>query len=291
MMKLGKYGVWTFVDGLPAAQAAAFAKELENWGYSALWIPEAVSREAFVSAGWLLANTTKLVVGTAIANIYARDPMAAACAQKALAEQSGGRFLLGLGVSHAPMVSMRGHAYQSPVKTMREYLKAMSQAPYMSVPPAEKPLTMIAALGPKMLELAKTDADGALPYNTTPEHTAQARKILGAGKLLCVEQKVILETNPATARAAGRKFIVHYLSLVNYRNLWKRLGFNEQDFENGGSDRLIDAVFAWGDEKAVRGRLQAHLDAGADHVSIQSVRNDGEMVIDAKGLKVLAPNK
>jgi probable F420-dependent oxidoreductase len=217
--------------------------------------------------------------------------MAAACAQKALAEQSGGRFLLGLGVSHAPMVGMRGHAYQSPVKTMRDYLKAMGQAPYMSVPPAEKPLTMIAALGPKMLELAKTDTDGALPYNSTPEHTAQARKILGAGKLLCVEQKVILETNPATARAAARKYIALYLPLENYRNLWKRLGFTEQDFDNGGSDRFIDAVFAWGDEKAVRGRLQAHLEAGADHVSIQAVRNDGEMVIDTKTLQVLAPNK
>jgi probable F420-dependent oxidoreductase len=289
-MKLGKFGVFTFLDGLRAPEAGAFAKRLETWGYSALWIPEAVGREAFVSSSWLLANTTRLVIGTAIANIYARDPMAAACAQKALVEQSNGRFLLGLGVSHAPLVSMRGHAYQSPVKTMRDYLKAMGPAPYMAVPPAEKPLTLIAALGPKMLELAKTDADGALPYNSTPEHTAEARKILGADKLLIVEQKVILETNPTTARAAARKFIALYLPLVNYQNLWRRLGFTEQDFGNGGSDRFIDAVFAWGDEKAVRARLKAHLDAGADQVSIQGVRNDGEMIIDEKTLHALAPN-
>jgi probable F420-dependent oxidoreductase len=216
--------------------------------------------------------------------------MAAACAQKTLAEQANGRFLLGLGVSHAPLVSMRGHAYQSPVKTMREYLQAMGQAPFMSVTPAQKPLTLIAALGPKMLELAKTDTDGALPYNSTPEHTAEARKILGTDKLLVVEQKVILETNPTTARAAARKFIALYLPLENYRNLWKRLGFTEQDFENGGSDRFIDAVFVWGDEKAVRSRLKAHLDAGADQVSIQAVRNDGEMVVDEKTLHALAPN-
>jgi probable F420-dependent oxidoreductase len=140
-----------------------------------------------------------------------------------------------------------------------------------------------------MLELAKTHADGALPYNSTPEHTKQARQILGPGKLLAVEQKCILETNPATARAAARKFIALYLPLDNYRNLWKRLGFTEQDFENGGSDRWIDAVFAWGDEKTVRARLQAHLDAGADHVSVQAVRNDGEMVICEKTLQALAP--
>ncbi len=288
-MKLGKFGVFTFVDGLPAQEAAAFAKRLEGWGYDALWIPEAVGREAFVSASWLLANTTQLIVGTAIANIYARDPMAAACAQKTLAEQSGGRFLLGLGVSHAPLVSMRGHDYQSPVKTMREYLKGMGSAPYMAVPPATKPLTTIAALGPKMMELARTDTDGALPYNTTPEHTAEARKILGAGKLLVVEQKVILETNPSVARAAARKFIALYLPLENYRKMWHRLGFTEQDLANSGSDRFIDAVFAWGDEKTVRARLQQHLDAGADQVSIQAVRNDGEMIIDEKTLKVLAP--
>lgn len=290
-MELKKLGVWAAVEHLSAGEAAAFAKRVEAWGYGALWIPEAVGREAFTSSGWLLANTRKLVIGTGIATIYARDPINTVQAQNTLNELSGGRFLLGLGVSHAPLVGMRKHDYGKPIGTMRDYLKGMAEAPYMGPRPAEKPKTIIAALGPKMLELAAELADGVIPYNVPPEHTEQARKILGRGKLLCVEQGVILETDAAKARAVARRYLPNYLGLPNYLNNWKRLGFSGSDFENGGSDRLVDAVIAWGDEKAIRARIDAHLRAGADHVCIQAMGSAGDSYppTDERLLAALAP--
>ena len=193
-----------------------------------------------------------------------------AAGQRTLAEAYPNRFLLGLGVSHVPLVEeLRGHRYDKPVATMRSYLDAMDQAPYGAAPPSVKPPRVLAALGPQMLRLAAERADGAHPYNTTPEHTAQARKLLGAAPLLCPEQAVILETNATKARAIARKFLDHYLTLPNYTNNFLRLGFSESDFANGGSDRLIDAVIAWGDLKAVLSRIEEHRSAGADHVCIQ----------------------
>ena len=291
-MELKKLGVWVAMDNFAAADAAAFAKRVEAWGYGALWMPEAVGRETLAAAGFLLAHTTKLTIATGIANIYARDAQAAAAGQNTLAELSGGRFLLGLGVSHVPIVEgLRQHSYGKPVESMRAYLKAMAAAPYMAPPPKTKPKTVIAALGPKMLELAAERADGAHPYNVPPEHTAEARKILGPGKLLCVEQAVILETDPAKARAAARQFLAPYIGLPNYYNNWTRLGFTDADRESGGSDRLIDAVIAWGDEKALRARLDAHWKAGADHVCIQPIgKFTGNLPApDEKLLALLAP--
>src|SRR5262245_49315336 len=204
-MKLGKLGVWAGLDGMTAADALAFAQRTEKRGFGALWTPESRGRNVLVNAAWLLAGTSTLVVATGIANIYARDAMAMASAQRGLNEQSGNRFLLGLGVSHKPLVStMRGHAYGKPVPTMRAYLEAMRAAPYQAPTPSETPQTVLAALGPKMLALAAELTQGAHPYCVTPEHTAEARRILGPGKLLCPELMVLLETDPATARAAGR---------------------------------------------------------------------------------------
>jgi len=244
-MTLKKLGVWAGIDRYSAADAAVFAKRVEAWGYGALWIPEAIGREVFTSSAWLLANTRDLTVASGIANIYARDPIAAAAAQKGLNEQSSGRFLLGLGVSHILLVEgVRRHDYGKPVATMRAYLQAMAQAPYGSVTPTVRPKTVLAALGPKMLELSAKQADGAHPYNVTPEHTRETRAILGIGKLLCVEQAAILETDPAKARAAGRQFLAIYLGLPNYVNNWKRLGYADEDVTGGGSDRLIDALIA-----------------------------------------------
>jgi len=221
-MNLGPLGVWYFLESLSAKDAAAAAQRIEALGYAALWIPEAVGRHAFAQSSWLLANTQRLIIATGIANIYARDPAATAAAQKTLAEQSGGRFLLGLGVSHRPMVeNVRGHVYASPVKTMRSYLERMAKAPYMSVQPPEPPPTVLAALGPQMLRLSAKMTRGAHPYFTTPEHTAFARKELGQDAWLCVEQKVLLETDPAKARALGRAAAQIYLGLENYRNNWK----------------------------------------------------------------------
>src|SRR6202140_1377732 len=204
-MQLGKLGVWAAMDVLSAAEGAAFAQRVEGWGYGALWLPESRGRNVLVHSSWLLANTQRLIVAPGIANIYARDPMAMANGQRALAEQSGGRFLLGIGVSHVPSVEgVRGHTYGRPVATMRGYLEAMRAAPYGAPEPAEQPLTILAALGPRMLALSGSDADGAHPYNVPPEHTAEARRILGPGKLLCPEQMVVLEKEPAEARRIGR---------------------------------------------------------------------------------------
>lgn len=215
-MKLGKLGAWAMLDRLTAAQTAAFARRLDDWGYSALWQAEGFGRDVMVESGWLIAHSSKLIAASGIANIYARDAVCTVAAQHSLAEQAPGRFLLGLGVSHGVVVEGRGHAYQKPIEAMRSYLSAMRERQYQAPAPAEAPPTVIAALGPKMLELAASHADGAHPYNVTPEHTRQARAIMGPGKLLCVEQKVMLETDPARARATGREVMKHYLELPNY---------------------------------------------------------------------------
>jgi probable F420-dependent oxidoreductase len=243
---------------------------LEQLGFGAIWFGEATGREALTQAGILSAGTKQIVIATGIANIYARDPVAMAAGQKTLAEAYPGRFVLGLGVSHVPLVEqLRGHRYEKPVSTMRAYLDAMDQAPYQAVPPSAKPIRVLAALGPKMLQLAAERADGAHPYNVNPEHTAQARGILGQGPGLCPEQAVVLETDPTKARKIGRDFLEVYLGLPNYTNNFLRLGFDEADCKNGGSDRLIDSIIAWGDLNAVRNRIRAHQTAGADHVCIQ----------------------
>ena len=275
-MQLGAFGVWNFqLDILPASRMQETAAELEELGYGALWFGEATGREALTKAGLLLAGTKRIVIATGIANIYGRDPVTMSAAQKTLAEAYPNRFLLGLGVSHIPLVEkLRGHQYDKPVPTMRAYLDAMDQAPYQAVPPASRPPRVLAALGPIMLKLSAERAEGAHPYNTTPQHTAQARELLGPGPLLCPEQGVVLEKDPAKARAIARKFLAIYLGLPNYTNNWLRLGFQESDFSNGGSDKLIDAVIAWGELKTVVNRIREHHSAGADHVCIQVLTAD-----------------
>jgi probable F420-dependent oxidoreductase len=275
-MQLGAFGVWNFqLDALPAAHMQETAAELEELGYGALWYGEAVGREALTKAALLLAGTKRIVIATGIANIYGRDPVTMAAGQKTLAEAYPNRFLLGLGVSHVPLVEkVRGHRYDKPVPAMRAYLDAMDQAPYYAVPPASKPLRVLAALGPMMLKLSAERADGAHPYNSTAKHTAQARELLGPGPLLCPEQAVVLEKDPAKARDVARKFLAIYLGLPNYTNNWLRLGFQESDFGNGGSDKLIDAVIAWGDLKTVVNRIREHHSAGADHVCVQVLTED-----------------
>src|ERR1700735_126899 len=216
-IQLGPIGIWTRqLEDQPAAKARETARELEELGYGALWFGEAVGREALTNAGLLLSATKRIVIATGIANIYARDAVAMASGQKTLAEAYPDRFLLGLGVSHIPLVEkLRGHRYEKPVATMRAYLDAMDQAPYSSVPPPTKPPLVLAALGPKMLELSGERADGAHPYNVNPEHTAQARGILGPQKYLCPEQAVVMETDAGKARRIGRTFLGFYLTLPN----------------------------------------------------------------------------
>ena len=273
---VGRVGVWTFqLEQHPAARAQAAAAEIEQLGYGALWIPEAMGREAFTHAGLLLAATRRLPVATGIANIWARDPMAMAAAQRTLTEAYPRRFLLGLGVSHAPLVEgVRGHRYARPLSTMRTYLDAMDAAPYTAAPPPVEPVRVIGALAPKMLRLSAERAAGAHPYFVPPEHTRRAREILGPGPLLAPEQAAVLETDARAARTIARGQMALYLTLPNYRNNLLRLGFAESDLDGGGSDRLVDAIVVWGDEDAIAGRVREHHAAGADHVCVQVLDPD-----------------
>ena len=272
----GKLGVWYFFDGLTSSEAAKAAQRIESLGFGTLWIPETVGKSPVVMASWLLGNTQKLNVATGIMNIYHREPGVTMAAQKSLAEQSNGRFLLGLGVSHKPLVEgVRGLKYGPPVKTMRSYLQAMAAAPYSSIEPAEPAPTVIAALGPKMLELAASACQGAHPYFSSPEHTRFAREIMGPDAMLCVEQKVILESDPDKARELARPIAKIYQGLPNYRNNWLRMGLTEQDI-NELSDRFIDTTFAWGNANAIKTRIQEHMDAGATHVCLQPVNPNGK---------------
>ncbi len=291
-MQAGSLGVWFFTEGMSSLEAAEFAGRLESLGYSHLWLPETMGRDPVAHAAYLLSQTDRLHLATGIANISHRHSGMMVQAQKTLAEQSGGRFLLGIGVSHAPLVEgARGLRYGKPVATMRQYLEDMGASPYRGPEPKEKPKTVLAALGPRMLALSAEKADGAHPYWTTPEHTQTAREIMGPDKLLCVEQKVCLETDPSRAREAGRKALGMYAALPNYRNNWKRLGFTEAEIENGGSDKLIDALLGWGDEKAIARRIQEHRDAGATHVCVQPLKAGGATgELDWALLEALAPN-
>jgi probable F420-dependent oxidoreductase len=272
-MDLGRVGIWHFLDMHPAAAAQAAAREIEALGFRALWIPEALGREAFTHAALLLAGTERLVVATGIANVWARDAMAMAGAQRTLAEAYPDRFLLGMGVSHAPLVSgMRGHDYRKPLAFLRAYLDAMDAAPFMATPPPQPPERVLAALHPKSLALARDRAWGSHPYFVPPEHTAKARTTLGPGKLLAPEQMVCFAKEPSAARAVARQHMQTYLGLPNYVRNLLALGFTERDVADGGSDRLVDSIVAWGGIDAVAARVKAHHDAGADHVCLQVLR-------------------
>ena len=271
--RLGSFGVWQFTDGISSAEAREMAQRIESLGYSALWIPEAVGRHAFVNSANLLLATDELVVATGIAGIHNRPAWATKMAATELDELSGGRFVLGLGVSHAPMVTLRGLDYSKPLTAMREYLDVIDQAVTMT--PGEMPPIVLAALGPKMLQLSATRTAGAHPYWTTPEHTAEARELIGPDAWLCVEQKCVLTTDREVAHARANEQLEMYIALPNYRNSWLRLGFTEEEID-GRAPRFVDAVVAWGDEDTIAARLQEHVDAGASHVCIQAVDTGGD---------------
>ena len=290
---LGRLGVWAGLDGLSAPQAADFANGIEAQGYGALWIPEAIGRDPFALIGYLAGRTERLTLATGIANIYARDAMTTKAVHKTLSEMLPGRFVLGLGVSHPHLVThLRGHEYKPPVPKMREYLEAVGKAFYRGPEPEQEAPIVIAALRPLMLKLAATAASGAHPYLVTPEHTRRAREILGDGPLLCPEQKVILTTDAEAARKIGRTNLYVYLRAPNYRNSLLELGYTEDDWKDfQASDRLVDALVAWGAEDQIRERIEAHWDAGADHVCIQPFRTDGKPGTDLEALAALAPGR
>lgn len=268
---LGRVGVWSFAlqcHGATEAQAAVAA--YEAIGFRSTWFPESIgSKEAFAHAALLLAASPLMIAGTGIANIYARDPMAMANGARTLGEAYPGRFVLGIGVSHAPSVTSRGSTYQQPIQRMTAYLDAMDGAAYAAPVPVVPVPVVLAALGPRMLELAAARTAGAHPYFVPVEHTVTARQRLGREPLLIVEQTAVLDTDRARARETARAFAGRYLVLENYANNIRRLGWDEEDIAGGGSDRLLGALVVQGDATAIAARVREHLDAGADNVVVQ----------------------
>ena len=290
---VGRIGVWTgILDTVPSSRAVELADEIQELGYGAIWFPEIVGRDPFVVAALLLQGTSSIKVATGIANIYARDPMTMANAQRTVEEAFPGRFLLGIGVSSQQLVQdIRKHDYSRPLSYMRQYLARMSEAPFFAHGPQELPEIVLAALGPRMLQLSAEATAGAHPYFVPPEHTVVARQIMDPEAALYPEQMVVLDTDPAVARSLARKNMALYLRLPNYTNNLRRLGFEQSDIDGGPgggpSDRLVDAIVAWGTPEQIASRVREHFDAGADHVSVQVLADDLEAT--AEGWRILAP--
>ncbi len=284
-MNLGSLGVWYAADKLDPEQWKDFIAHVEKLGYGTLWHSESTGFEAMAFGAFLLCNSEAVDVGTAIANIYARDAIASRNGMHSLNRISGGRYILGLGVSHVPLVErFRGHNYGKPVATMRSYLEQMRA----DQEGADDWPVMIAALGPKMLELSGQLCAGALPYNVTPEHTARARALAGPRAVLAVEQKVCLQTDKSVALGWAKRELERYMALPNYRNNWLNLGFTEDELSGGGNERFLSAMVAHGNEKAIAERIEAHRKAGADHVSIQPVTEEGDVAGAKRMLEALA---
>jgi probable F420-dependent oxidoreductase len=292
-VRLGRIGVWlgTFAVA-PAAEARRAAREIDELGYDTLWYSEGLgTRESFTNGAVLLAATERIRIASGIANIWGRDAVAAANAARVLADAWDDRFLLGLGVSHPRQVDPRGHRYEKPVARMSAFLDAMDDDPFVSPDGtrAERPPVprVLAALRPPMLRLAAAKALGALTYLVPVEHTRRAREILGPDALLIAEQKVVLAPEPADARVRARAAIAWYLDTPNYVDNLRWLGFTDADFEDGGSDALVQALVAAGDEEAIRARVQEHLDAGATQVAIHPLEESDPF--GRRTLRLLAP--
>jgi probable F420-dependent oxidoreductase len=272
-MHLGRVGVWQGGYGPSAAVDRETIAELESLGYAAFWFGEAPGgKESFTRAATLLAASSSIVVATGIASIWGRDPLNTASAIRTVGEAFPGRFIAGLGVSHPPIVEARGLEYRRPLGAMRNHLRAMGESHFESPAPTEAPPVVLAALRPRMLELAAQAADGAHPYLVPVEHTRRARVLLGGDALLAPELAVVLEPDPAEARRLARHHTdSFYLQAPNYLENLRWLGWNDDDFRDGGSDRLVDALVAWGDEARIAARITEHLEAGADHVCIQPI--------------------
>lgn len=293
-VELGKVGIWSgALNGTPVGQVQEIAREIEELGYGALWYGEAPSgRDTFTQALMLLGATEKLVVATGIANIYLRDATVANAGARTIAALHPNRFLLGLGASHAPAIdAMTQRTYGKPVASMRAYLDAMAETP-LRIPEGREPAppVLLAALGPKMLELARDRTQGAHPYLVTPQHTAIAREAVGPDRLVAVEQGVVVTNDRKTALRHARTHLEMYKVLPNYRNNWLRLGFTEEDVSGDLSDRLVEALIAWGDEETIYERVAEHQAAGADHVCLQ-VLGDRRSDVAIEGIRRLAPSR
>ncbi len=288
-VRLGTVGVWSGrLQRLPTPRATAAVVEYEELGYGALWIPESPGgKDVLTFAAVLLGASRKLVVAAGIAIIWIRDPVAMVNASRTLADAFPGRFVLGVGVSHRSTAQMRGHAYAQPLLAMRGYLEKMDKAPFDGHPPDRPAPRLLAALGPRMTALAGELADGVHPFLSTPDHTYRAREILGPDKLVAVEQAIVPSKEAGAARSAARENLHRFLAWPNYRRHLLRLGFDQQDLADGGSNRLVDSVYAWGDDAAIRDRVADHLTAGADHVCVQVIPVEGRDELST--LRALAP--
>jgi probable F420-dependent oxidoreductase len=288
-MDLSKLGVLGFVDGFRGPQAVQFACKVEQLGYSVLWVPDVMGREIFTLSSHLLGQTERLIIGTGVAIAYAYEPVAVAAATKTLGEFFEERFILGLGVSNQAYNAKRGIGYEKPVVFMRSYLEKMKSAPYVAPVPQHQPPIVLAGMMPKMLQLSATATQGTLTYFTTTEQIARARATLGPKPWLCAVQLVIFETDVTKARATARRYMATYMAIEHYLYRLRRLGFTDTDFANGGSDRLVDAIVAWGSEDTIRQRIADQFSAGATHVSILPIDPNGGRVPDVRALEALAP--
>lgn len=288
----GPFGLWTLgFDRMELRQLRSVAAEIESLGFSCVWIPDFVGREPFVTAAHLLAATKELCVGTAVVNIHGREPFATAAAQRTLERDFPGRFLLGLGVSHASIIhALFGKQSPHPVDAMRRYLEAMDAAqPMITIGVSTKdlldnvdtaqhgaaaplatatPPRYIAGNGPKLLALAGTHATGVIPTASPIEQTLRAREAVGSDRLVLTQVTVILESRPDEARRRAREYLAATLSFPNYVNNLLHFGYREEELAGGGSDRLIDDLIIWGDAETIRRRVHEHLALGADHVPI-----------------------
>ncbi len=276
-----RIGVWWASDTWPMPAAQEVARDIEAMGYGSLFLPEIGFKDALIESAAFLEATERLVIGTGIANIHARIPETAEAAGRTLTALHPGRFVLGLGVSHGPLVRRFGVDYAKPLATMRSYLDRMAALPEIIEPGSGRPTRLLAALGPKMIELSGTDADGAHPYLATPAHTATAREILGPDKWVVPEQAVVVGADDGEQLRRAHLHLQIYSGLPNYRNSWKRLGFDESDFVPGGSERLARGIVGMGSVEQAAATLAAHLDAGADHVLVQ-VLGDGNPAWDPR---------
>ena len=260
-------GVMVPADAMSPADLLAHVRRIEALGYPSVWIPDMFGREIYVTAGYLLANTERIQVATGVAHIYGRDAIASVQAARTLAEFSGGRFIQGLGVSHPIAAEARGLEWRNPVVAITEYVTAMRGPTPLQTREPEPPVPIyVAAHGPKMMAAAAAVADGANTYMQVPEHTADARRVLGPHKVLNVVLPSCLSADPEVARAAGRRAVAMYLPLPAYQRQWAAQGFTPDDWAGTGSDRLVDTYVAWGDAPTLQAKMRAHIQAGATSI-------------------------
>ncbi|WP_374198771.1 LLM class F420-dependent oxidoreductase [Mycobacterium sp. MYCO198283] len=277
-----RIGVWWAAEAFPIRTAQQIARDIEDMGYGSLFIPEVGFKEVMSQGAAFLAATERLIIGTGIANIHVRLPGAAEIGARTLNALHDRRFVLGLGVSHGPLVERGlGGTYAKPLATMRSYLEKMSAIPEQIEPGPGRPVRLLAALGPKMIELSGTHADGAHPYLVVPEQTRVTRDILGPDKWVVSEQAVVVGGDADEQRRRAHLHLEVYSGLPNYRNSWLRQGFDESDLVRGGSDRLARAIVGQGSVADAAAAVTAHLDAGADHVVVQ-VLGDGDPAYDPR---------